>query len=221
MIKIFKRLATLAITSLCLLSISYAEEVKAQSIAPHPRLFLNKGAEKNVIEHLAKNKEMSQVHNALIRAAEEILPLPTLERIKEGKRLLPVSQDALRRIFFLSYAYRTSGELKYAKRAEREMLEISNFVDWNPSHFLDTAEMTAALAIGLDWIDGAIEGHSRQTITQAIIDKGLKESLDPKLQGIFTNKYNWNSVCNAGMALGALAVYENDTIIGYFTNATF
>ena len=31
------------------------------------------------------------------------------------------------------------------------MLTAARFEDWNPSHFLDVAEMTFALAIGYDW----------------------------------------------------------------------
>ena len=30
------------------------------------------------------------------------------------------------------------------------MLAAASFENWNPKHFLDTAEMTAALAIGFD-----------------------------------------------------------------------
>ena len=51
----------------------------------------------------------------------------------------------------LSYAYRTTGELKYAERAEKEMLYMAGYDNWNPEHFLDVAEMTMALSIGYDW----------------------------------------------------------------------
>ena len=30
------------------------------------------------------------------------------------------------------------------------MLAIAQFADWNPSHFLDVAEMTMGMAIGYD-----------------------------------------------------------------------
>jgi hypothetical protein len=36
---------------------------------------------------------------------------------------------------------------RYAQRAEREMLAVSHFSDWNPSHFLDVGEMVMALSI--------------------------------------------------------------------------
>ena len=34
----------------------------------------------------------------------------------------------------------------------KELRAAAAFPDWNPSHFLDTAEMTHAFAIGYDWL---------------------------------------------------------------------
>ena len=70
-----------------------------------------------------------------------------MERIKEGKRLLAISRIALKRIYYLSYAYRMTGDKKYAHRAEQEMLAVSRFTDWNPTHFLDVGEMVMALVM--------------------------------------------------------------------------
>ena len=49
--------------------------------------------------------------------------------------MLNTSREALYRIFMLSYAYRTTGELKYAERAEKEMLYMAGYDNWNPEHF--------------------------------------------------------------------------------------
>jgi hypothetical protein len=93
-----------------------------------------------------------KMHQAIVDECDKIIPLPPIERIQIGRRLLDKSREALRRIFYLSYAYRTTGEVKYAERAEKEMVYIAGFSDWNPSHFLDVAEMTMAMAIGYDWL---------------------------------------------------------------------
>ena len=45
-----------------------------------------------------------------------------------------------------------TSEKKYLNRAVKEMLAVSAFSDWNPSHFLDVAEMTMAVSIGYDWL---------------------------------------------------------------------
>ena len=55
------------------------------------------------------------------------------------------------------------------------MLVAAKFKDWNPSHFLDTAEMTTALAIGYDWLYAVIKPADRKTIRDAIVQLGLNE----------------------------------------------
>ena len=42
------------------------------------------------------------------------------------------------------------------------MLDMSKFEDWNPSHFLDVAEMTAGLAIGYDWLYDELPASSKK-----------------------------------------------------------
>jgi hypothetical protein len=101
-------------------------------------------------------------------------------------------------------------EKKYFDRAEKEMLAIAAFSDWNPSHFLDVAEMTMALSIGYDWLYKDLSAASGAVIKAAIIQKGLTPSLDPKNNGWLRAEHNWNQVCNAGMTYGAMAVYEDD-----------
>ena len=90
------------------------------------------------------------------------------------------------------------------------MLAVSAFPDWNPSHFLDVAEMTMGVAIGYDWLYGQMTPRERKTVAQAIIDKGLKPALDEADAWFYRSENNWNSVCNAGMVYGALAVWEED-----------
>jgi hypothetical protein len=100
-------------------------------------------------------------------------------------------------------------EVKYLLKAEDEMIAASEFTDWNPSHFLDVAEMTTALAIGYDWLYSDLSKESKQKIKQAIIEKGLRPSMDKDQWWLEANN-NWNQICNTGMVLGALAIYEDD-----------
>jgi hypothetical protein len=90
------------------------------------------------------------------------------------------------------------------------MLAVSAFTDWNPSHFLDVAEMTMAVAIGYDWLFEKLSEESRAKIKDAIINKGLNPSLLPQNSGWANGSNNWNQVCNAGMVFGALAIFEDD-----------
>ena len=179
---------------------------RAQEPVAHPRLLMRAGEEAPV----RPDNEFAKADSVIRAFSDETLKQPPVERTMVGRRLLQTSRAALKRIFWLSYTYRVHGDEAYARRAIDEMLAVSAFPDWNPSHFLDVGEMTMALAIGYDWLYDRMTPAERKTVAQAIIDKGLKPALDPKDAWFYTSEINWNSVCNAGMVYGALAVWEED-----------
>jgi hypothetical protein len=182
----------------------------ASNLPGHPRILLLKGEESTIKKTIAGDRIWSKMQQAILDESDRILTLPPIERIQIGRRLLDKSREALRRLFFLSYSYRTTGKEQYLQRAEKEMLTIAAFSDWNPPHFLDVAEMTMAMSIGYDWLYNDLSPASRSAIKDAIIKKGINPSLDPKNNGWLTVEHNWNQVCNAGMTYGALAIYEDD-----------
>lgn len=175
----------------------------------HPRLFLFKGEEQTIKDNIASDPVWATLHQAIINESDKITALPELERIMTGKRLLSISREAVHRIFYLSYAYRMTGQNKYSGKAEKEMQAISAFNDWNPSHFLDVGEMTMALAIGYDWLYDTLPESSRKKIADAILTKGIDPSMNSTYAWYLTATHNWNQVCNAGITLGALAIHEN------------
>lgn len=176
----------------------------------HPRILMLKGEESAVRETLASEYTWRSAGTFILSECDKMLTKPPVERVLIGRRLLDKSSEALRRIFFLSYAWRMTSDSKYLERAGEEMLAVSSFSDWNPSHFLDVAEMTMAVAIGYDWLFDNLSAESRSTIRLAIVEKGLKPSLNTSYNWFVTSSNNWNQVCNAGMTFGALAVYEDE-----------
>ena len=119
---------------------------------------------------------------------------------------------SLRRVSTLATVYRIEGDRRYADRAIEEMLTAAAFPDWNPSHFLDTAEMTNALAIGYDWLYDVLTAEQRATVRKAIVEKGLREAEKIYRKGGWWSKsqHNWNQVCNGGITVGALAVADEE-----------
>jgi hypothetical protein len=178
-------------------------------VPSHPRILLLKGEEASVKQAFIADEVWNSYHTFILSECNKLISQPPVERVLTGRRLLDKSREALRRIFYLSYGWRITSEKKYLDRAEKEMLAVSEFSDWNPSHFLDVAEMTMALAIGYDWLYDALPVQSRAAIREAIIEKGLKPSLESKNNSWLKASHNWNQVCNAGMTYGALAVYED------------
>jgi len=88
------------------------------------------------------------------------------------------------------------------------MLEVAAFKNWNSSHFLDVAEMTAAVAIGYDWCYERLTSNDRTTIAAAIVQLGLQPG--SKNAGWVKSDNNWNQVCHGGLTLGALALRDSE-----------
>ena len=150
-------------------------QMSAQSDLSHPRLFLRAGEEKALLANIQKDSIWSEMHRAIIAEAEEMCGLPLLERKIVGPRMHAISCEELRRVLFLSYAYRMTGRTEFAERAEKDMLNVCNFKDWNPSHFLDVSEMGMALAIGYDWLYyylASVEGNDSSCSSGKSIDSG-------------------------------------------------
>ena len=179
------------------------------SEAGHPRILLLKGEEQQIKDLINSDETWKKMHLAIIEKSTELLGKPVLERVMTGRRLLSVSREALKRIFYLSYSYRMTGDQRYLNRADAEILAVSRFDDWNPSHFLDVAEMTMAVAIGYDWLFEDLSERARLEGRSAILMKGIEESKISKNNGWLRSSNNWNQVCNAGMVFGALAIQED------------
>jgi hypothetical protein len=135
---------------------------------------------------------------------------PVEYRIPDGKRLLSVSRELKSRVESLGLLYLVDGDIRHAERAWAELDAAARFKDWNPSHFLDTAEMSCGFAIGYDWFFGAWTDAQRQTLRTAIVEFGLKPGLKvyAKNSGWAAGWNNWNQVCNGGLTLGALAIAD-------------
>ena len=175
----------------------------------HPRILLLEGEEQMIKDLIATDETWEKIHFAILKTCNIILGKSPVERVLTGRRLLSKSSECLRRVFYLSYAYRMTEDERFFKRAEEEMLAVSAFSDWNPSHFLDVAEMTMALAIGYDWLYNELSESSRKTISYAIVNKGIEPSFNNEYNWFLRSTNNWNQVCNAGMTYGALAVQED------------
>ncbi len=181
--------------------------------APHPRILLLEGEEQNIQSLIDSDPTWARMHGAILKESNKILSKPELERVMVGRRLLSTSRQFLKRSFYLSYAYRMTGDDRFLQKAEKEMLAVCAFTDWNPSHFLDVAEMTMGLAIGYDWLYDKLNPDSRKIISDAIAHKGLEPSYNSDYNWFLRSSNNWNQVCNAGMTFGAMAIEEDHPLL--------
>jgi hypothetical protein len=180
--------------------------------AAHPRLML-KDQDLGILKAcLAEDPDLQKCWRDVQRDAERCLGRRALVYRKVGPRLLSVSRDCLGRIYPLALVYRWTGDEKYAAQAKENLLQVCSFPDWNPSHFLDTAEMSHAVGVGYDWLYSYLDAPTRATIKKALVEKGLKPGLEVYARGGWwtESEFNWNQVCNGGMLIGSLAIAETD-----------
>lgn len=191
-----------------------AQDVPVTNVpTSHPRLLLLKGEENEIKKKIEADDFLASMHRTILRKCDTFLGKPLLQPGLVGGDMLKTSRTALTYIYYLSYAWRMTGDDRYAERAKKELQNVCGFKDWNPDHFLDDAEMTLAVSIGYDWLYHYLDSKTKAAIERAIVQKGLNESLPetatkPSNYSWLKKKNNWNSVCNASMAIGALAVYH-------------
>ena len=177
----------------------------------HPRLLFTY-ADQVRLQSLAETDVLlADLIEDLIHRADRVLDEPSVTYTLIGPRLLSQSRQCLERVLSLSMAFRLTGKSSFRDRAVEEMRAAALFPDWNPSHFLDVAEMTTAFALGYDWLFDRLTPDERAFIENAIIEKGLQPGLaayGEPAWWIADNPNNWNQVCNGGLTLGALAVAD-------------
>jgi len=214
--------ARLAIVAILLLAFHGLSQQKDQpdtaailervKIAPaHPRLLWPRAAQQQIQNKRGNDPRLKEAWDAALLTATHQLSEPPVVYRKEGRRLLSRSREALDRITHLSFAFRMTGDHRFVERVEAEIKAMSAMPDWNPSHFLDVAEMTLALAIAYDWLYQDLSPEIRSLGRKAIEEKGLGPYLKPgSKHGWERGGNDWNQVCHAGMLAGALALAEDN-----------
>ncbi|HJZ96853.1 MAG TPA: heparinase II/III family protein [Candidatus Solibacter sp.] len=179
----------------------------------HPRIVAD-AATFDRVRQLVKTEPLpKRWYQAVRRDAASLLKKPPSEyEIADGKRLLPVSRQVKERVQTLALVYRLEGDRSYLERAWREIEAASRFKDWNPPHFLDTAEMTYAFAVAYDWLYQEWTAAQRKTMRDAIVRLGLGPGMEVYRSGKDwpAKDNNWNQVCNGGLSMGALAIADEE-----------
>lgn len=183
-------------------------------VADHPRLLLSDARLAELKELAQRDELLERAVEDCLRAAESLLDASAPKHELRGIRMLHVSRKVLRRVYLLGLAWRWSGDVRFVERLQDELLSVCAFPDWNPRHFLDTAEMTHAVAIGYDWAWAALSPAARDLIRAGLVEKGLRPGLDAfeaQRPAWWTrSEFNWNVVSCGGLLAGALAVAEEE-----------
>ncbi|KAH7067840.1 chondroitin AC/alginate lyase [Auriculariales sp. MPI-PUGE-AT-0066] len=192
-----------------------------------PRIIAPKYKWDQLDDLITKDPYLKAVDAQIMKNATAYKALPRVKYNYDGDSgILDVSREKKMRIKAYAYAYRRTGSTEWLDAAWKELdhaMGTAADSDWGPecpppdlwysTHFLDTAEMTAAFAIAYDWMYDGWSDTQRGRIRDAIVNHGLAFFFDGKSNWWKKDSTtgNWNCVCNGGITMGALAIAGDDT----------
>ena len=176
-----------------------------------PKLVLTPAIERNLKKKISTDLIAKNYYGAIKLNAQQIQKEPLLTRQMQGRRLLAVSREMLYRMNILAMVYRIEKDPVVLQRIDDEVKAVCNFSDWNPSHYLDVAEMSLAIAIAIDWAGDALPKATVDLAKNSLIEKGIKPSYpQDALPGWVRGTNNWNQVCNGGMIAASIIIADKD-----------
>ncbi len=175
----------------------------------HPRLVLTDERLSELKKLAVADADLQKIVKDVIAKADKNVKEGVIPKYykRDGVRLLRVSRTVMGEMYLLGFAWRWTGGRKYADHAIKILQAVCEFKNWNPKHFLDTAEMCHAVAIGYDWFYSVLTPEQRKMIKDSIVRKGLKAR---GVDFYCKKTNNWNVVCNGGITIGALAVADEE-----------
>lgn len=175
----------------------------------HPRILTDYDGMQRAVSLAKNDTTVSKWFAEVKAAADSALEKPVMLYNKPDRiRILSISTEMVSRMTNLAFAYRVTGDERYAECAWNNLLAVSMYPDWNPSHFLDEGEMTFAFSIGYDWLYDYWSDTQKRILERAILEKGLGAYLDGVDRQIWwsVTATNWNYVCHGGIMTGAIAL---------------
>lgn len=183
----------------------------------HPYLMINGGDVSRLREEVKTDSNKKLWFENVLSVADSICTQPVAEYKITNSRLLDLANQTVSRMENLGFAYLMTGDKKYAERGIAELKAVCAFEDWHPVHFLDTGTLASAVAIGYDWLYGAMTDEERKFIAERAQKLGANEA---KLAYYNASPYgnwwaktetNWGIIVNGGIADLCLATAEYNT----------
>ncbi len=191
-------------------SVSY---IKVNLTKSKPRMVFTKQIVEDLRGKIKTDPVIGNLYEAIRLDAYEILELPIIKRVKTSNAMLDISREMLRRVNMLGVVYLVERDNAILERIDQEVLATCRFSDWNPPVYLDTGEISMAVALALDWTCDQLPESTIQAAKKALIEKGIYPSW-PEHGGTeqwWVDHYNnWNQVCNGGMIAASIAIAELD-----------
>ncbi len=181
----------------------------------HPRLFFS-------TNDIARLNRLYEQGDTLIRIgflqnkkeANETLQQPLLKYFLDDAKLrVPSVHKFAVQLPPLVMMYQLTGDTSYARRIVNQFELMSSFPDWGANrHFLDAGIGGFDFALAYDALYTFLTADEKKMMKDAVMKQVLKPGKEQLQKRIWwsTANHNWNGICNGGIIMAALAMYEDD-----------
>lgn len=198
----------------------------------HPRVMMTKD-KLAFLQTAVKTQEPYKTWYAKVKASADNIKDSNRPSYNDNDELrlkaAGTAQDRLMKLAFV-YSMETSNRDKYINQLWSEIKFYANkdetvtadkqWRDWNPKHFLDTSAMITGFGVAYDWCYDywaqPENADKKQVLLDALVNLGLDKARQA-YEGTLdvgnwwtTTDNNWSFVCNGGIAVGALAIGDED-----------
>lgn len=180
----------------------------------HPRLLCTTEQwERNLELYRNNDPYLVKTVNNVIKEADTYLNIGDSEyELYDGQRLVRNERFAIK---YCAFAFAVTGEQKYFDRMYRAIEVASAWPDWNPSHWLDVAEMAYAFAVAYDLCYDSFTETQRRVLRNGLMKNGIEQGCKTwRANGSVPRvNTNWQEVCAGGAGMAALVLIDEP---GYY-----
>lgn len=180
----------------------------------HPRLLCTPEQwEYNMNLYKSGDVYLTQTVKNVLKEADKYLSIGDSKyELYDGQRLVREERFAIK---YCAFAYAVTGEQKYFDRMYRAIKVSAAWPDWNPSHWLDVAEMAYAYAIAYDLCYDNFTEAQKRVLRNGLMKNGIEQGCKTWRANGSVPKVttNWQEVCAGGVGIAALALIDEP---GYY-----
>jgi hypothetical protein len=188
---------------------------KMSNAGAHPRLFFTLDDMERIKKGVASGDPVYQMGaRQMQKEADAVLKTPLLEYFLDDAKLrVPSVHKFAVQIPSLVMNYHLTGDERFAKRVWQQVEKMGSYPDWGQNrHFLDAGIGAFNLALAYD----GLYHYWNEAQRQFILNLAQKQVLNDGVAQMNVNnwwhtiKNNWNGICNGGIIMLSLALYENN-----------
>lgn len=181
----------------------------------HPRLFFNKNDIDRINQlYIAKDPIITLGYNQMKRSADNALSKPLLEyKLDEANLRISSIHSFSSQLADLVLMFQLTKDKKYAEKAWAQLEKMIDYPDWGANrHFLDSGIACFEFALAYDGLFDYLSNDQKKALKDAVLKQVFNPGKELMDRDVFWHNatYNWNGICNGGLIVASLTMFEDN-----------